>query len=298
MHMSLAERPDIIHVHDLDTLYAGAYLAQREGAKLIYDSHELYLEQGWIKEVPDWRAVMEEIESTCIHKADALISVAPQITQALVEKYGYGGPTLEMYNSFSPIIDVPSPIDRPVRFLFTGMFDPERNVSELVSAMEGLRGHATLTLQGFGDLKEGLARQVKALDLEEVVFFVDPVPPEDIVSSITQYDVGTLIWSPTSENLALSAPNKLFDYMGAGLALVASSDLTFISSVIDTYDNGFTFVFDSVESITQAMREICEDPQLIAGKKGASLTAAKDFSWHTKEQEFVELCAHLMKPGN
>ncbi|MCL2818255.1 MAG: glycosyltransferase [Actinomycetia bacterium] len=295
MYMDLVEKPDVVHVHDLDALFAGAYIARREGAKLIYDSHEIYLEQGWSEEVAGWIAVLADIEQRDIHQSDALITVVPQITTHLLETYGYRGPTLEMYNSFNEVADAASPVSDPVRFVFSGMFDPQRNLIELVTAFDQLRGIATLSLQGFAGIKEELEALIERLDLQETVFFVDPVEPSEIVASFRDYDVGTLIWTPTSKNLEFSGPNKLFDYMGAGLALVASDDLIFITSVIEEYGNGYTFKFDSVDSIAAQLREICADPALISSKKKASLVAAQQFVWDRQAAAMIELYQQVLE---
>ena len=293
MHMDLIEKPDIVHAHDLDTLYAAAHIARREDAKLIYDSHEIYLQQDWGDDVKDWIAVLAEIERVHIHEAAALITVMPDISQMLVDQYRYIGPTLEIYNGSDRILPRSSSVHAPVKFLFSGMFDPERNLPELVMAMKDLRGVATLTFQGYGGIQNELEELVQKEGLQDTVLFVDPVLPGDIVDSYLEYDIGTLIWKPTTKNMQISAPNKLFDYMSAGLALVGAEDLTFISSVIEENDAGFLFRFDSTHSISEAFQKICENREEIAMKKEASLEAARKYCWDEQAKRLVQLYCQL-----
>jgi glycosyltransferase involved in cell wall biosynthesis len=288
-HMQLIEKPDVVHAHDLDTLYAGAHIARAQGASLVYDSHEVFLQQDWKIDVGNWLTVFKDIEREYIHDAAAVITVMPEITHILKENYRFDSPTVEIYNGSDTVLQEASRTHDPVRFLFSGTLDPERNLFSLVDAMRELSGLATLTFQGFGGIEEELKAYVKREGLDDIVFFVDPVSPKSIVESYREFDIGILIWKPKSKNMQLSAPNKLFDYMGAGLALVAPDELTFISSVINNNANGYCFTFDDSKSIEEIFRRICQDRNRVFERKKASLKAAQTYCWDEQAKKLVEL---------
>ena len=289
MHMELVEKPDIVHANDLDTLYAGAYIARREGAKLIYDSHDLYLQSGWSAEAQDWLSVYVDVEAEYIHQADAVITANDGISDILRQNYGHTAPTIEVYNGCQNVMREPTPVHDPVRFIFSGIFGKNRGLKALVEAFDQLRGQAELTLQGYGGIEGELRSYVKDRRLEDVVFFVDAVEPAQIVPLLHDYDVGVLTWRAETKNLEITAPNKLFDYIGAGLALVATYDLSFIAQLIETHDNGYLFDNTGADSIAEAFRRIIARPDVLSAKKGASIQVAPLYSWEAQSGKLIDL---------
>jgi len=289
MHMDLVEEPCVVHAHDLDTLYAGAYIARREGAKLIYDSHEVYLQQGWEPEVLPWLEVLEEIERTIIHQADAVVTVTDGVSEILKQNYGHTAPTIEVYNGCQNVMREPTPVHDPVRFIFSGSFGKNQGLKALVEAFDQLRGQAELTLQGYGGIEGELRSYVKDRRLEDVVFFVDAVEPAQIVPLLHDYDVGVLTWRAETKNVEIGAPNKLFDYIGAGLALVATYDLSFIAQLIETHNNGYLFDNTGADSIAEAFRRIIARPDVLSAKKGASIQVAPLYSWEAQSGKLIDL---------
>jgi len=294
MHMDLVEKPDVVHGHDLDSLYAAAYIARREGAKLIYDSHELYLQQGWSAEAQEWLSVFVEVERDCIHEADAVITVADGTTRTLQEDYGHSAQTEELYNGCISFLDAPSPVHDPVQFVFCGSFGKNRGLMEVVEAFGQLRGYAQLTLQGFGGIEDELRSYVKENKLEDVITFIDPVEHNQIVPSLYDYDVGVLTTKPENMNIAITGPNKLFDYMGAGLAVVAAQGLTFVESVLTDHDCGYVFENTGVPSIVEAFKSIAAHPDTLAKKKESSLQAAPLYCWDTQARKLVDLYRKIL----
>ncbi|HWB19155.1 MAG TPA: glycosyltransferase family 4 protein, partial [Phycisphaerales bacterium] len=88
-------QPDVIHSHDLNTLIAGGMVKRMNGAKLVYDSHELWLERN-IGNGKRWkdRLAWTPVERGLIGRCDAVISVAEGICVHLAERYGIPKPTL------------------------------------------------------------------------------------------------------------------------------------------------------------------------------------------------------------
>ena len=73
---ALALRPDVIHCHDLDTLFPGVRAKQKIGCSLVYDAHEhypalmsLYLPAGWVK-------ALARFERSLYREADSVITAS------------------------------------------------------------------------------------------------------------------------------------------------------------------------------------------------------------------------------
>lgn len=270
----------IIHANDLDTLRAASRAARRTGAALVYDAHELSTEGGnynW------WRKpLMERRERRLIRTADAAVTVNPFIARELAARYGVEEPRV-VYNGSTDRVTEAAPVHEPVRLFFQGKFHGDRNLEELVEAMTFLRGRATLTLQGWSGIESRLHGLVDELQLEETVRFVPPCSPAGVVASASEYDVGIINHRPVSMNHRFSSPNKLFDYLSAGLA-IAASDLPVFALVLAETGAGITFEPCGAEQTARALGDLVEYPERIAAMKQNAVSTCARYSWEAQAE--------------
>ena len=284
---------DAVHCHDLDMLYTGFLIAREQSAVLIYDSHELYLEIKSLSE--EIRELFAEIEEYVFPHIDALITVSPQIGERLCEKYKrHDIDPVVLYNGGALVVESVSKVSYPVKLIFQGKFARNRNLLELVSAMPSLRGRATLTLQGWDGDEQALESLVDDLELNDMVRIVPPAPPLEVVTAAASHDVGVINSVPADENFMVTLPNKLFDYMCAGLA-VASTDLPPIKEVIESAGCGITYAQQGVAHTAEELGKLVEDPQKIYKMKKMSLAAASQYAWQTQEKKLIALYVDLLK---
>jgi glycosyltransferase involved in cell wall biosynthesis len=138
-----------------------------------------------------------------------------------------------------------------------------------------------------------LHQLVRRRRLEDVVSFIAPASPMDVVASAAQYDVGVICYRADSLNLASTVPNKLMDYLGAGLAL-AVSDLPGPRSVLE--NTGAVLFIDpsSPETIARDIVGLLEDPESIAKMKHAALKAATAYQWKVQADKLVAVYSELL----
>ncbi|MCL2746259.1 MAG: glycosyltransferase [Coriobacteriia bacterium] len=284
---------DVIHAHDLDTLYAGNRIAQEKGALLVYDSHELFTELHFLHPlVKEQCAIVEE---EVFPHIDALVTVSPLIGQRLREKYQrFDLEPVVLYNGGVVVMDKVQPVADPVRLFFQGAFAPDRNLLELALAMKGLQGKATLSLQGWGPDEEGLRAIIEEYSLEDIVEIIPPCPPFDVVPSAARFDVGVINSIPEDENFLVTLPNKLFDYMSAGLA-VASTDLPPIKEILTKEECGITYEQKGAEHTAEVLGNLVGNPEKILQMKKASLAAAPKYAWKAQAEKLIALYVDLRK---
>ena len=186
-----------------------------------------------------------------------------------------------MYNGSARCVKEALPVHEPARLFFQGKFYPDRNLEELVEAMVFLRGRATLTLQGWSGIESRLRELVDELDLAETVHIIPPCPPADVVTSAAGYDVGVINHKPVSLNHRLSSPNKLFDYLSAGLAIVAS-DLPVFDLILADTGAGITFEPTGAEHTARVLSELISHPERIAEMKRRAVESCGRFSWEAQ----------------
>lgn len=225
-------RPQVIHAHDVAMLPAGVLGARLTGASLVYDSHELAT--GVAYRHGAMKLVVDRIERLCIRRADAVITVSDSIADRLQSLYALDPRPTVLRNLCA--------LPRPARkepagglrkrlglgteplILHQGAAAPARGCETLVRALALVEGAHVVFL---GDPEAGFGRRLDTLARRELVaervHFVPSVPLDDLLVHTAEGDVGVCLFESTNENYRLTLPNKLFEYMAAGLPVLASA---------------------------------------------------------------------------
>jgi glycogen synthase len=214
---------DIVHAHDLDTLPAGWLIARRAKARLVYDAHELYT--GFDRDPPRlWLAVARRLEGALARRAAAVVTVSDEIADELARRYGLARRPLVVLNC-PPAEDVTvEPHDGPLRAIYQAAAGPGRDLADL-PAVDGVEVHA---------------RVLGASSAPPHVTLHEPVAPELLIAALAPFDVGLVIDRPETENARLALPNKLFEYLMAGLAVVVP-DVPAMARLVEREGVGRTY---------------------------------------------------------
>jgi len=267
--LDIVPRPDIVHAHDLGTLAAAARIAARTPSprrpRVVYDSHELYVEQQ-TKWLPRERRMWAVHERHWIPRADAVITVSPGIAAELQRRYRLAEtPTLVLNTPPRETVSSPAALpagmapdlraeldvgDVPLA-VYVGTVKPGRGVDRLLPAMQHEPWHLALVGAGTSDHVAQVVREANSMGIRDRLHVVPPVPAPLLPSWIASADVGVHPMEPTCMNHELALPNKLFDYVFAGLP-VAVSDLPEMAAMVLGNDLGT--VFDPADPATVAQQ--------------------------------------------
>ena len=294
-------RPDCIHVHDLPQLRLGA-LAKRElKVPLIYDAHELYPEIHTL--TPAQQQELTEREKRYAPEADAVITVNPFIAEEMSKRYQIPIPHV-LLNALNPPPNfdpsarhdrfrgvLPIPPDEKI-LLYQGWIAKFRGLVPLVEAMPKVDRHVHLVFMGYGVDKEELRRRTEELNVTDRVHFLDAVPQSELLYWSASADAGIIPYLPVDLNNYYSSPNKLFEYVQAGLPVIAN-DLPFLRKVV--HENGFGHVhsFDSPESFAEAINQFFSDGIFPETCRQNILSLQRDFSWTAESRKLIELYSQI-----
>ena len=301
---------DVYHGHDLTALPAAIAASKRNGAPVVYDSHEIFLEAGSTANRPQWaRWIFRRLEQGWIRQAAALVTVNVSLEEVLTKRY-HPRRTVVLHNTPSrwTAPAQPRPLmrtelclgpDVPIA-LYHGGFSAHRGLEELAAAIlePGLeRVHAVF--MGYGSRKDWLLEQAADPKYGGRLHVLAAVPPERLLEWVVDADVGVMAIQTSTLNHYLSTPNKLFECMAAGVPVVASDFPEMRRIVLGNPDGplGVLCRQDDPADVARGIRSIVEmPPGERAELRRRCLAAAHDrWNWETESTHLIALYADLRR---
>jgi glycosyltransferase involved in cell wall biosynthesis len=278
-------RDNSAHVYcanDLETLPA-TIIAAGFDRKIVYDSHELWPDM--LIGVPQfYKRIACSLERLLIKRADTVMTVNELIANELASRYSIKVP-IYIYNCPVQSTGGQSPVyhDRaPKIALYQGIYHPERGLENLVVGSEYLLPDVQLVFRGYGPLESELRRLASGMSN---VRFEPPVPMESLVEAAKNADIGLVPYLPTNLNNCLASPNKLFEYIAAGLPL-AVSDVPFMRKLVRENDIGVLFDANDPQSIARAINQVTRTSELHRYRKNV-LAARRKYGWHVEAEKLL-----------
>lgn len=295
---------DAYHAHDLDSLWPAARAAGRRRVPLVYDSHELWTEQSSLVSRRIVRAFWSLLERRTIGRARRVLTVSPSIADELQRRYRL--PEVTVVRNLPPQRDpvtsallrrqLQLPAERPL-FLYQGGFLTDNGLEEQIAAMARV-DDADLVLLGDGPTEDRLRAQVTRAGLEDRVHFFPRVPFDALHEYTCSADVGLCLIRPAGESFRFSLPNKLFEYLMAGLPVIGG-DTPEIRAILE--DTGAGLVVDATDpdAIAGALRALRDNADRRRALAAAARAAAARYCWEGEAPVLVDLYAELEReaPG-
>jgi len=294
-------KPDIIHAHDLDTLLPAWRFARSRGIPLIYDSHELYLESTGLRGRRLIRAVWAVLERMLIHRAAAVITVCESIAAYLQKEYKLERKPEVIRNfAISPKMDLISGSDIPdeVRDLrsrmpfvaiYQGMLREGRGLNLITEVIQSAENWG-LIICGSGPMAEELNHKIAELQIEDRIVMTGQLQHHVLAGVTGIADAGFCYIEPISLSYRFALPNKLSEYVQAGVPVIGS-DLPEIRHLIEKHQTGY--ICSNKEQILQALHDL-EIPENSSKIKQNLKRAAPDLSWHTEGKKLTALYEKLI----
>jgi len=234
-------KADVLLANDLDTLLPNYLVSKFKKIPLVYDSHEYFTE---VPELQDRysKRVWEKIEKWIFPKLKYIFTVNNSIANIYENKYGVKLKVLKnipnKIDDFSPEEKNDLGIENIGKYIILqgAGINIDRGAEEIVEAMQFVE-NVKLLIVGNGDVLPKLKIMVEELGIENKVLFIAKQNPQRLRSYTFYAELGLSMDKDTNLNYRYSLPNKIFDYMQAGIPILAS-DLPEIKKVIDEFGIG------------------------------------------------------------
>jgi glycosyltransferase involved in cell wall biosynthesis len=162
------------------------------------------------------------------------------------------------------------------------------NLVEAFSVIED----AHLVMIGGGELEEDLKRIVEKKNLTKRVTFLGYIPTDELIRTSAQADLGIVLFEPTSINYSYALPNKFFEYIMAGLPVLASKIKTF-ENYVENYQVGLTVDPFNIAMISQSLVDMLSDKEKMTQWRLNSLKASKELNWEMEAKKMNQIYENI-----
>jgi glycosyltransferase involved in cell wall biosynthesis len=288
-----AFRPDVVHAHDVHLLGVAARYAAESGARLVYDAHEYV---PGLARAPRVVAAWSAVEAAHIHAADRVITVSTGIAERLQIDYALPRRPDVVHNA--PIAGC-FPAARSLR-ADVPADGPLAVYSGAISAARGLR----TAVQALGDLpdvhlavvsvpyphpdRHALFETAARFGAADRLHLVAPIASEQVPAFLSAADVAISPIFGTAASYDLALPNKLFEYLHAGLPMVVS-DCKAMAAFVRQHDLGASFPAGDGARLADAVRTV------LSRSDWPDTTALREeYSWQGQQDSLVAAYTDLV----
>ncbi|MEI6153292.1 MAG: glycosyltransferase [Deltaproteobacteria bacterium] len=283
----------VFNAHTLTVLPLGVIFKRVTGAKLIYDAHELETE---VQVSKIQKMAYKIIERSLICYADVVITVSESIAEWYRNTY--------MLNNVNVIYNIP--YRRPMGpqsaerlrtilkiketdflFIHHGILEEGRGIGLLLECFTRTQSDRHIVLMGNGALEETILHYTMKYSN---IHFLPTVQPQKVLDYVGGADVGIHLIENTCLNHYYCLPNKLFEFILAGVPAIVS-DFPEMRRVVQDGPCGWTVPVDA-----EALRVLVDGItwKEVKDKKAATQISQCELGWHTEEKKLIEVYANLL----
>ncbi|MCR5555535.1 MAG: glycosyltransferase [Bacteroidales bacterium] len=298
---------DYIWANDLPDLKPALKLKEKIGAKVIYDSHEIFVgtlnqffpsKAKWYKSILYKAALFvmttlgSNVEKRMVKRADKFVTTSISFKNYFQDKYKRDDIQIVMNcpntQSASDFYDFRSEYNLPEDsfvLLFQGRLNAGRALIEMIESMAYVKSNVHLFVIGDGTLKKDMQKRAADLSLQEKVHFIDEVPSAELLRYTRGADAGINLQASINISKHLASANKLFEYTHSGIPTIGS-DVPENRLIIEKYDLGM-LVRNNPKEIADAINKMSKSD--LSKYKDNCKKAAMEYNWENQEKVILDL---------
>jgi len=287
---------DVFVANGLGALPGVGLTAILKSKPFIYDSYDLSTESVEMIGKPFACWFWRLIERLMIRKARRVYTISESIATFLRLKYKINVDLVRNTPEFHLIKNFP-PQYRLVHeglkvLIYQGAVNRGRGLEMIINAMKFLPD-AMFFIVGEGEEEKKLEQLVLRTSLYNRVIFYGRVPFEELKFLTMQADLGLSAEEDICLNYRYSLPNKLFDYIHAGIPVLVSG-MPEMSKLISKCQIGRIIADRSPEKLAAQIREMLSDGESVKMWRANALHTAKDFNWCKEKNSLIEIYKELL----
>lgn len=283
----IKEKPDVIHANDLNTLTACCQAAKKLKCKVIYDSHEICVENHNMKGI--YKKLNALCEKVFIKRIDKMVCVSHAAADYFANKYGIEPPMVITNCSLISEKAVSEEKNEGFEVLNHGQYYAGRGYDILVESLPLLKDcpEIKIALRGFGIMEDELRQRASELGDENIIFY-PPVHVSELIPYASKSKVGVAITENTCINFELSVSNKIFEYASAGLPVIMS-DIPEHRYLNDKYHFGIVLEENTPQCFAAAVKKLYKDEAFYEACAKNAQRLSEEINWETEFARLIEI---------
>lgn len=297
LKLAMRQRADIYHFHDPELIPAGLFL--KCSGKIIYDVHEDYGKSillSYYLPVYSRKFIAKTVDLLEYFSSYFFDSIIVA-TDDIFEKFYYHKNICVVQNFpiLSKFVEKKGKIiDKSVfNIIYVGGLIEERGITEIIKAIEYINSSKNIKLILCGVFSPySYEENVRALKGFKKVQYLGWIKPEDLWPRMIHVDAGIVCLHP-KEAFITSMPIKLFEYMAAGLPVIASN-FPLWKEIVEGNKCGLVVDPLKPEEIAKSIEYLMENPEIRIrmGENGRKAVLEK-YNWEKESQKLISLYEKL-----
>ncbi len=284
-------KTDYLLANDLDVLIPNYIVSKLKSKFLFYDTHEYFTGVPELKNSHVKRKIWKFFEDGIFPKLKVVYTVNNSVKNKYFEEYG---------KEISVVRNVPvtkkkNPVELPTKWenktilLLQGAgINEGRGGLELLEAMKYLSENYLLLLIGSGTQWDTIKQKRNEWNLQSKVEMIEKLPPAQLQKYTGIAQIGFSLDSFDDLNCLYNLPNKIFDYMHAGVPVIATA-IPEVKYIIEKYKCGICIESNDPQKLADAVLKIMADKKNYLSYKQNCISAAKELCWENESKKFEQI---------
>ena len=286
----LAEKPDVIHANDLNALIPAYVAARKLKCKLIYDSHEINVENYGARGRSPFAFFMKCVEKFLVRRVDLMVCVSHAAADYFAKTYGIQTPMVVTNCSLrkEKVSNIPQKHEG-FEIVNHGLFYAGRGYDLMVQACEYLKDYPQIrmAIRGLGVMEPQLREMAGKLENAEQFVFYPPVSVQELIPMAARSHVGVAVTEPICLNFELSVSNKLFEYASAGIPVIMS-DIPEHRYLNKKYNFGIILRENSAQALAEAAIKLYTDKDFYQECAENAQKLSEQVNWETEFHKILD----------
>ncbi len=298
-----SQKADIFVCHDLNTLPIGVYLrSKHKNSKLVYDTHEFF--PSMIEESKGrfifW--IFASLEKPLIKKPNFITTISESMAIYIRTYYNLKQPIEYIFNAPNesimnyPVIPLEKS-ENEVLFAYVGTVSALNRGFELLPKfakhLKEIRKEddpkIKIMIIGDGAYRKTIQQKIKEGNHSDIIKFLGHHPYDKAMAISKSCDVGLILTQATSLNNLYSGPNRIFDYLGNELPILAT-DLYEFKKVAIKEQCGWIVPSGNPEKLAEKVLDVARNKEdILAKKKNVKALFTKKYTWEKMEKKILKL---------
>jgi glycosyltransferase involved in cell wall biosynthesis len=275
---------DAVHAHDLDTLPIGLMIAKLRNVPLIYDAHESYVDMVEDK--------IPHVVGRCMRVFER--AWTKKCAKVIVANHQVGYQVSETPNACDVVMNCPglNPLGLPttirngnhLRIGYFGSLEPDRFIMEAIEVVKELPD-CGIVIGGSGSLETEVVRQANG---NERIAFLGKLSRKQAYDIQSLCDLQLVMFKDNNANNIIGTPNRLFEAMSLGKAVVANL-FTESGRIVERTDCGFVCSYHV--SPFKILLEYLVKHRDVLDEKGANglMAHLEKYNWENQERTLLNV---------